>query len=245
MVDNVVAGIYANISKINPETLSAEGKLFLRQYRESLQERRSVDKSSGNLVARTIIRYHNDKGEDIKPLLLEMVTVAFYALDPYRRLAIDAAQYLLLGAIFAVLTISEDETEIEETIEQLMIGIFTNPIYEFDAAERLRLIRLTSQIEAYIATLNFYSGKFGRYIRLISAALRRGLEEALEICNAGAEELLSVRENKGHFWDRWVGRCKFYLNLGWPMFNLNANLIIRWLNKKTGIELWPVNRGGL
>ncbi|MDR2430938.1 MAG: hypothetical protein LBD99_01595 [Candidatus Margulisbacteria bacterium] len=240
MVDNVVGGIYANISKINPETLSADGKLFLRQYRELLQAQHSIDKNAGNLIAKTIINYHKDKGEDIIPLLLEMITVAFYAIDPYRKLAADAAQYLLLGAIFAVLTISEDETEISAVVEQLMVGIFTNPIYEFDAAERLKLIRLAYQLDGYISTLNFYSGKFSRYLRLINTALRSGLEEGLEICGAGAEEIAAAKENKKHFLDRWIGRIKFYLNLAWPMFNLNASLIIRWINKKTGIELWPV-----
>jgi len=241
MVDSVIGGIYANISKINPETLSAEGKLFLRQYRESLQTSRSIDKNIGNLVARTIIKYHNDKGEDIIPLVLEMITVAFYAIEPYRKLALDAAQYLILGVIFAVLTISENTEEIALIIEQLMVGIFTNPIYEFDAAERLKLTRLAYQMEAYISTLNFYSGKFGSYIRLINDALRQGLADGLEICNAGAEEILTAQSPKQHFGDRCIGRLKFYLNLAWPMFNLNANLIIRWINKKTGIELWPVS----
>ena len=241
MVDNVIGGIYANVSKINPETLSAEGKLFLRQYRESLQTNHSIDKNIGNLIAHTIIKYHNDKGEDIIPLVLEMITVAFYAIDPYRKLVMDVAQYLLLGTIFAVLTISEDTEEITLIIEQLMVGIFTNPIYEFDAAERLKLVRLTYQMEAYISTLNFYSGKFSGYIRLINDALRQGLEEGLEICNASAEELLIAQSPRQHFGERWIGRLKFYLNLAWPMFNLNANLIIRWINKKTGIELWPVN----
>ena len=240
MVDNVVGGIYANISRINPETLSAEGKLFLKQYRENLQAHGSIDKNTGNLVARTIIRYHNDKGEDINPLILEMITVGFYAIEPFRKLAINVAEYLLLGVIFAVLTISDDEAEIEQVIEQLMIGIFTNPIYEFDYLERLRLIRLVYQIDTYITTLNFYSGKFGKYIRLINSALRQGLVEGLEICNAGSDEIAAAQEAKRYWVDRWLGRLRFYLNLAWPMFDINSNLIIRWLNRKTGIELWPV-----
>ena len=41
-----------------------------------------------------------------------------------------------MGTIFASLTITEDESEIATIIEQLMVAIFTNPVYEFDYRER-------------------------------------------------------------------------------------------------------------
>ena len=108
MVDNLVSGIYANISKINPETLSPEGKLFLRSCRETLQENRAIDKNIGNLIATTLIKFHNDRGEDLTQLLLELITISFHVIEPYRKYALDVAEYLLLGAIFAVLASTED-----------------------------------------------------------------------------------------------------------------------------------------
>ncbi|GBR73613.1 hypothetical protein NO1_0957 [Candidatus Termititenax aidoneus] len=240
MVDNLVGGIYANVSKINPETLSPEGKLFLRRYRESLQENQAIDKNIGNLIATTLIKFHKDKGEDITKLLLELITIGFHAIEPYRKYALPVAEYLLLGAVFAVLAITEDETEIQTVIEQLMVGIFTNPIYEFDLDERLKLSALIHQVGAYIGTLSFWSRQYGRHTRLIKTALQQGLIEGLEICNAGGDELLAAREPKHYALARWKGRLQFYFNLLWPLFDLNANIIIRWLNKTTGLEIWPV-----
>ncbi|GBR75726.1 hypothetical protein NO2_0374 [Candidatus Termititenax persephonae] len=235
MVDSLVGGIYANINKINPETLSAEGKLFLRQYRENLQLSRAIDKNAGNLLAKTISKYHNDKGEDVIPLILELTTVAFHAIEPHRKYAVHVAEYLLLGTIFAALVITEDEAEIKLIVEQTLIGIFTNPIYEFTPTERRKISGLVYQVEAYFAALSFWSRRFGKYKNLIRTALRGGLTEGLEIANAGAEELAAAQQLRQFFWSRCWGRLKFYFNLFWPLFDLNANALLRWVNKTAGI----------
>jgi hypothetical protein len=240
MVDNFISGIYTNISRINPDTISAEAKLFLKNFREEIKLRRSIDKSLGNLIAKTLIGYHNDKGESIIPLVVELTTVAYFAIGSYREFALDVTEFIIMGTIFGVLTITTDEKEITDVIEQLMVGILTNPIFEFDPGERKKIASLVYQVDAYLGTLNFFSGRFTHYHPLIRAALLSGLSQALEICNATAEEINAGQDQRKYFLDRMLGRFKFYVYLFWPMFNITSNTMIKWLNKKTGIEIWPI-----
>lgn len=240
MVDNVIDGIYAHINRINPESLSKEAKLYLKTLRESLKSRQTIDKSIGNLLARTIIKYHNDTGEDIVPLLLELVTVSYYAIDPLRAYVPALTHYLLLGELFSALTVTREEQELITIAEQIIIGIFTNPIFEFDYRERAQVVRNIYQVQGYMRMLSFHTGRFRQMLPLIEQALLSGLEQALEICNVTTEEQQAALSAKDHRGSRFWGRCLFYLHGAWPMFNINSSTILSWINKRTGIELWPI-----
>jgi hypothetical protein len=240
MVDNMINGIYGNITRINPETLSAEAKYFMRSLREDLKQRLSIDKNLGNLVAKTLIKYHNDKGEQILPLVVELITVSFFVTERLRKLAIKVSEYLILGTIFATLTITEEEKEIADIIEQLIVAIYTNPIYEFDYKERASLTKTIYQTIGYIEILDKFAHSFTAYLPLIKRSLLEGLEQSLEICNVTAEELNNSKNEKLFQLDLFWGKLKFFINFAWPMFNLNLNSVVKWINKKTGIEIWPL-----
>lgn len=240
MVDNVIDGIYAHINRINPETLSKEAKLYLKTLREALKARQTIDKSIGNLLARTIIKYHNDTGEDIMPLLVELITVSYYAIDPLRAYIPALTHYILLGEIFSAMTITRDETELTTIVEQIVIGIFTNPIFEFDYRERTQVVRIMYQVQGYIRMLSFHTGRFRKLIPLIEKALVSGIEQSMEICNVTTEEQQAAVLVKNYRWAKFWGRCLFYLHAAWPMFNINSSTILAWINKRTGIELWPI-----
>lgn len=240
MVDNVIDGIYAQINRINPETLSKEAKLYLKLLRELLKARQTIDKSIGNLLARTIIKYHNDTGEDIVPLLLELITVSYYAIDPLRTYAPALTHFLILGELFSALTINREEAELATIAEQIVIGVFTNPIFEFDYRERAQLVKIIYRVQGYMRMLSFHTGRFRQMLPVIDNALHTGLEQALEICNVTTEEQQAALNTKNYRWSRLWGRCSFYVHGAWPMFNINSSTILSWINKRTGIELWPI-----
>jgi hypothetical protein len=161
-------------------------------------------------------------------------------ISSFRKYVFAVTEFLILGTIFAVLTITEDEKEIAEVIEQLLVAIYTNPIFEFNEQERLGVARITYQIKSYIGMLNFYARRFTNYLPLLKSSLQEGLTQGLEICNVSADELHYAQNPKNFFMDRLLGRLKFYFYLCWPMFNITSNTILRWLNSRTGIEIWPV-----
>ena len=240
MVDNVVDGIYAHINRINPESLSTEAKVYLKLLREVLKARQTIDKSVGNLLARTIIRFHNEKGESIIPLLVELTTVSYYGIDPFRQYVPQMTHYLLLGTLFSALTITRDAAELALIAEQVLVGIFTNPIFEFDYRERQQITRQIYQIQGYMRMLSIHTGRFAQMLQTINQALATGLEQSLDICNVTAEELQYATDRHHFGASIWLGRLQFYAHLAWPMFNINSSTILSWINKKTGIELWPI-----
>lgn len=239
MVDNLIDGVYANVTRINPETLSPVARGFLKSFRENLREHKRIDKNLANLLVKTLIKYHNDTGESLIPKITELSTVAFFVIHPYRDYAIKVAEFIIFGAIFSILTISDQEPEITDLIEQTIISIMTNPIYEFTAQERLAIIGLLGRISGYLQTLDKFSNRFTAYLPLINKSLREGMVQALEICNASAEEINYVKDEKKHLFEKILGSVFFVLYLAWPMFNITSSGIIKWLNSKTGIELWP------
>lgn len=238
MVDNMINGIFSQVSKINTETLSPETRKFLKDFREDLKKRKSIDKELGNKIVKTLIKYHNDTGELIQPLLVEMITASFYAIEPYRKYSKYIAEFFMLSSIFTVLTITDNEDEIADLIEQTIIAILTNPIYEFTYHERKQLINLIAQTNGYLAVLNFYTRTFGKYLNLLDKVMQEGFSTGLELCNASKVEFEEI-QNKNHLY-RLKGMLKFLLNLGWPIMNLSKESILKSVEKRTGIRIWPV-----
>lgn len=239
MVDNIIDGVYANVSRINPETLSPTARGFLKALRESIREHQKIDKRLGNLVVKTLIKYHNDTGESLIPRITELVTVAFFVTSPYRHYAPKIAEFVILGAIFAVLTISDSDEEIIDLIQQTIVAIMTNPIYEFTSQERQAIGAVIYRVNGYLATLNKFSNRFTGYLGLIEQALHEGLKEALEICNAPAEEINHALDNKKFVLHQLSGVLFFGIYLAWPMFNITSSALAKWINSKTGLEVWP------
>ncbi len=238
MVNNFIDGIYASVTRINPETLSLSGRAFLKALREDIKNRRTIDKNLGNLIVKHLIKYHNDTGESLLPLLTEMVTISFFAIDPHRKYFIKVTEFVIFGAIFTALTITDENNEINDLIIQTMIAILTNPIYEFTAVERVHVARLVMRIEGYLKVLNRFTHRFTEQLPLIDKSLEEGLVQGLEICNATADEINNASSKK-YTWDFWLGGVYFILYLCWPMFNITTHVFIKWLNSKTGIEIWP------
>lgn len=242
MVDNIIDGVYANVTRINPETLSATARSFLKSLRESIREHQKIDKRLGNLIVKTLIKYHNDTGESLIPRIAELATVSFFVTHPYRHYAPKTAEFLILGAIFAVLTVSDQEEEITDLIQQTIVAIMTNPIYEFTAQERKTIVAIIYRINGYLATLNKFANRFTGYLGVIDQALREGLKEALEICNVPTEEINFSLEEKNFILHKLSGILYFGLYLAWPMFNITSSALAKWLNSKTGLEVWPAKK---
>jgi len=237
MVDNLVNGIFSKVSRINSESLSPEARTFFKQFKEDLVLKHSIDKSLGNLVVKTIIKFHQDKGDSPDALIAELVTVAFHAIEPHRKYAIQVAEYFILSTIFAFLTITEDSKELGNLIEQTIVSVMTNPIYEFDQKERSQLISIIDQVNGYIAILNRFTKTFTSYLPTINSHLREGMRSGLELCNANSSEyLLLSNTNRIQF---VYGSIKFFLRLGWPLYNFSRNSILKWINKKIGFDIWP------
>ena len=242
MVDNFIDGGYSGGTRINPETLSPTARGFLKSLRESLREHKRIDKNLGNLLVKTLIKYHNDTGESLIPLITELVTVSFFVINPYRQYAPKVAEFLIFGAIFSILTISTEETDIIDLIEQTIIAILTNPIYEFNPQERHTIAGITNRISGYLETLNKFSNRFTGYLAMIDHALQEGLIEALEICNVPAEEINQAKNPNKYFLQHLSGVLYFGLYMAWPMFNITSSGMLKILNSKTGIEVWPEKR---
>jgi len=238
MVDSMINGIYSQVSKINTETLSKEARIFLKEFREDLKNRKVIDKELGNRVVKTVVKYHYDTGDLVQPLIVELITVAFHAIEPYRKLFKHIVEYFILASIFAILTITDDTKEIENTIEQVMIAVFTNPIYEFNPHERKQIINITNEAKGYLNILNFFTKKFTSHLKMIDNSLKEGLHASLELCNATTEEFALI--NKENHAAKGIGTLKFFLNLGWPIMNINRRSAIKWFEGKTGFKVWPL-----
>lgn len=239
MVDNLIDGVYANVTRINPETLSVYARTFLKTFREEIKQSRTIDKNLGNLIVKTIIKYHNDTGESLIPLMTELTTVSFFVIEGYRRFYNRVVEYLLLGTIFGVLTVIEDKEEIKDIIEQTVLAILTNPIFEFTSLERLNIAKISLATEGYIEMLDKLTHRFAAHLPLIRESLKEGMIQALEICNASQDEINMLKNDMYSKGNNLWGRVKFFLNFAWPKFNVNFNSTMRWLNNKTGIEFWP------
>lgn len=239
MVDNLIDGVYANVTRINPETLSPYARSFMKSFREDIKQYRTIDKNLGNLLVKTILKYHNDTGESLMPLITELSTVAFFVIERHRRYYLKVIEYILLGLIFGILTVTDDRQEINDFIQQGILAVLTNPIFEFTAEERLNVTKTAARVIGYIKMLNFFTHRFTNYLPLIKSALTDGLVQALEICGASQDEINAIKDNQYGLLNEFWGKTKFFLNFAWPMFNVNTHSLIRWLNKKFGIEFWP------
>lgn len=239
MVDNIIDGVYANVTRINPETLSPYARSFMKSFREDIKQYLAIDKNLGNLLVKTILKYHNDTGESLMPLITELSTVSFFVIEKYRKYYLKVVEYILLGIIFGILTVTDDEQEIGDLIQQSILAVLTNPIFEFSAEERLSITKTAVGIIGYIKMLNFFTHRFTDYLPLIKSAVSEGLVQALEICGAGQDEINAVKDDQYALLNEAWGKTKFFINVAWPMFNINIHSLIRWLNKKSGIEFWP------
>jgi hypothetical protein len=240
MVSNIIDGIFGNPSRINPESLSLEAKAYLKTIREDIQNRNSIDKTLSTIAAQTILRYFQEYGESPLALLPELTTVSYYVIGGFRQYIANVTFYFILGVTHGLLRVCNDRRELADCLDQLLVAVFTNPIFEFTVSERDTVVGMVHQVRAYLSTIQFYSGQYGELLDAASAALLEGMKNGLEICNAPIDEIQSCAVEKAYVADRWLGALRFYSNLCWPIWNITAMNIVLWIKRKTGIELWPV-----
>jgi hypothetical protein len=240
MVSNIIDGIFGNTNRINPESLSLEAKTYLKKIREDIKNRNSIDKVMSSIAAETLLQYFQEYGESPLALLPELTTVSYYVIGGFRQYIAQVSFYFILGVTHGLLLICTDQQELADCIDQLMVAVFTNPIFEFTVDERDTVIGMVHQVRTYLGTVQGYSGRYGTLLPTALSALLEGMKNGLEICNAPIDEIQSCVVEKTYTADRWLGRFRFYTNLCWPIWNITAMGFVRWVKRTTGIELWPV-----
>jgi len=183
-----INGVVANVNRINLETLSADARVFLRDFRTLLREKKSINTEVSRLVAQSIIKYHNKTGEDIEPFIVEIVTAAIFAISPLWQFIPKLATYFILGITYGLFSITEDKEEIKSGVEQAIVAFFTNPVYEFSTKDRKKFAEAVLQVDGYINMANLYSAT-NKKIFFLSKSLITAIEDGYSICQASQVEL--------------------------------------------------------
>ncbi len=233
-MDNQINGIVANVRRINPETLTPEARAFLRNIRAILKEKKSINTNISKLVARTIIRFHYDKGESINPLIVEMATVGMFVISPLWRYIPQMVSYFLIGIVYGCFSITENHEEIQTSVAQAIMAFYTNPIYEFGVKERRRAAEAVFRLEGYLMQANTFS-EDSRKIKFLKTTLRQSLEDGFAVCEAGAEETKYLNSSLGSY-QRFIGQLLFFKNFCWPLLDLSSEKVLQTIKAKTKIS---------
>jgi len=226
-------GVFSNVRRINPETLSPEARAFLREIRNNLRQKKRITTDVSKLVAKTIIKFHYDKGEKIEPLIVEMVTVSVFVISPLWKYIPQMVFFFLLGVIYGIYSITENQEELNESVTQTILAYFTNPIYEFGVKERKKTAEAIFRVGGYLSTANYFSDP-ERRLPALDAVLSSALEDGMSVCDASIEETKYLRSSLSSY-QRFIGRLMFFKTFGWPLLDLDSRRMREKLKEKTGI----------
>ncbi|MFC1517433.1 hypothetical protein ACFL5G_02630 [Candidatus Margulisiibacteriota bacterium] len=208
MVDAFVQGMKALPSRINPQSLNPIAFNLLRDLRQSFLLKKSAGSWVGQKIVEALNEAQKTQAEKFLAIMVEIVTVVLLAARDARVGLEPVFRYIILGGIRSMEESAFSSEKLGSMLEQLLVGVFMTPAYDYQYVHYKRLALLTKRLLGEI-NAGYKYGKFFSMEKImkINQGLNNGFYSSLEIIDVDA---LQKEELRADFKKKYINYFGYY-----------------------------------